>query len=453
MQSFKHQVTTLLKLATPIFLGQISQTLMGFVDTIMAGQVSPTDLAAIAVANSIWFPLVLLVLGVLMALTPIISFHHGADREGEIACDMQQALWVGLLVAVAVVGMAQAAPLILEQMDIEPKLASLTIEYISYVIWGIPAFTLFHVLKNTSEGVSLTKPSMWIGFLGLLTNIPANYAFIYGKWGAPAMGGAGCGAATAIVMWVTALTLAAYMYFSKQYSRYRLFETFYAPYPKQMAHIFRLGFPMAIALFFEVTLFAVVSVLIAPLGAIQVSGHQVTMNITGIIFMAPLSLGIAVTILMSHSLGADKPADAFRVLSTSLKVGLGYAFVMALMIFLFRHQIPTIYTNDQRVIDLAASLLLIAMMFQFADILQVIETSALRAFKDSKAIFIVSLVGYWGVGLTTGYVLGLTDYVVPAMGPAGFWIGFNAGLSAAAILYSIKLRRWYRHYFPKPQQG
>lgn len=449
MHSFKQQVKTLLTLATPIFLGQVSQTMMGFVDTVMAGQISPTDLAAVAVANSIWFPLVLLILGVLMALTPIISFHHGADREGEIACDMQQGLWVGLLVACCVAAMTLSTPFILQQMAVEPELKRLTIDYMRYVVWGAPAFALFHVLKNTSEGVSLTKPSMWIGFIGLLTNIPANYAFINGKWGAPALGGAGCGVATAIVLWVMAGSLLAYMYFSKQYQRFALFERWYAPYPKQMAHIFKLGLPMAIALFFEITLFAVVSVLIAPLGAIQVSGHQVTLNISGLIFMAPLSLGIAVTILMSNRLGADDPEDAFKVLSTGLKVGVGYAAIMAVLIYLLRYQIPTIYTDDKEVIDLAASLLLIAMMFQFADIFQAIETSALRAFKDAKAIFFISLAGYWGVGLSTGYILGLTDLIVPRMGPAGFWIGFNAGLTAAAILYSIRIRGWYRHYFPK----
>lgn len=449
MPSFKQQVKTLLTLATPIFLGQMSQTLMGFVDTVMAGQVSPTDLAAVAVANSIWFPLVLLILGVLMALTPIISFHHGAGREDEIACDMQQGLWVGLLVAVCVAALTLLAPMILSMMDVDPKLERLTIDYIHYVVWGAPAFTVFHVLKNTSEGVSLTKPSMWIGFIGLLTNIPANYAFIYGKFGAPALGGAGCGVATALVLWVMAGSLFVYMKVSKHYRSFELFNRVYAPYPEQMLHIFKLGFPMAIALFFEVTLFAVVSVLIAPLGAIAVSGHQVTLNISGIIFMAPLSLGIAVTILMSNRLGADDPADAFSVLSTGLKVGVGYASIMALVIFFFRYQIPTIYTDDKQVIELAASLLLIAMMFQFADIFQAIETSALRAFKDTKAIFFVSLAGYWGVGLTTGYILGLTDLVVPRMGPAGFWIGFNAGLSAAALLYGIRLRKCYRHYFPK----
>lgn len=440
--SSANEISRLLRLATPIIMAQVASTLMGFIDAVMAGQVSPVDLAAVAVANSIWFPAILLVMGVLMALPPIVSHHLGANKPEQVRTSMQQSGYTALFCAVLAMILVQGAPFILAYMDGEPELNSLVVKYLDAVIWGAPGFAGYFVLRNTSEGLSYTQPSMWIGLLGLLVNIPLNYIFIYGKLGAPALGGAGCGVATAIVMWLMFFGMLTYIACHKFFKPYALFSEWEPPKWSAMWAFFKVGFPMALAFFFEVTLFAMVAVLLVPLGSVIVAGHQVALNFSSIIFMLPMSLGVAISIRMGYRLGQKDGEGCFFSFRTGLTAALVLACVTAALTLLLREFIASIYSDDPEVITLATSLLLLAALYQFSDTVQVIGISALRAFKDSKAILVITLLAYWALGLPAGVILGLTDWLVPAMGPHGFWIGFIIGLTSAAILLSIRLWHW-----------
>ncbi|MBW8191542.1 MATE family efflux transporter [Neiella marina] len=445
------EITHLLRLAAPIIAAQVAATLMGFIDAVMAGQVSATDLAAVAVANSIWFPAILLVMGVLMAIPPIVSHHLGAKQKHKIPHDMWQSGWLALSCAIAAMLVVQLAPYILSVMDVEPTLESLVYGYLDAVIWGAPGFAGYLVLRNISEGLSFTKPSMWIGIVGLLLNIPLNYIFIYGALGAPAMGGAGCGVATAIVQWLMFGGMIICFRWHQFYKPYALFSAFEWPQFHAMLQLFKVGFPMALAFFFEVSLFAVVAILLAPLGATIVAGHQVALNVSSIIFMLPMSLGMAISIRMGYRLGQKDAEGCFFSLKTGLKVGLAQVCCTAIFTLLFRHWIADIYTNDPAVIDLATNLLMLSCVYQLSDTIQVIGVSALRAFKDASGILIITLVSYWLCGLSVGLMLGLTDWLRPAMGPYGFWIGFCVGLTVAAILLSLRLKYFYRKLTHDPE--
>ncbi|MCM2679480.1 MATE family efflux transporter [Echinimonas agarilytica] len=440
--SKRNEITHLLRLSAPIVAAQVSSTLMGFIDAVMAGQVSATDLAAVAVANSIWFPALLLVMGILMALPPIISHHIGANTPDRVRSEMHQAWWLALVCSIGSMLLIQFAPLILNSMTVEPELNRLVIEYLEAVIWGAPGFAVYLVLRNTSEGLSFTKPSMWIGFLGLAVNIPLNYIFIYGELGAPAMGGAGCGVATAISMWLMGIGMFICVRVHPFFRPFNLLKKLEWPNFKAMWTLFRLGFPMALAFFFEVSIFSVVAVLLAPLGAVVVAGHQVALNFSSIIFMLPMSLGMAISIRMGYRLGQKDGKGCFFSYKTGLTIGLILACITALFTLLLRESIASIYSNNPEVVALASTLLMIATLYQFSDTVQVIGVSALRAFQDSSGIFIITLVSYWMMGFPVGLILGLTDWITAPMGPQGFWIGFIVGLTAAAIMLSLRLYRW-----------
>ena len=437
-----NEISRLFRLAAPIIMAQVASTLMGFIDAVMAGQVSAVDLAAVAVANSIWFPAILLVMGILMALPPMVSHHLGAEKPEQVRSTMQQAGYTALFCAAIAMLLMQAAPYVLALMEGEPQLNALVIRYLDAVIWGAPGFAGYFVLRNTSEGLSYTQPSMWIGLLALLINIPLNYIFIYGKLGAPALGGAGCGVATAIVMWLMFFGMLLYISFHKFFKPYALFDQLESPQWASMWGFFKVGFPMALAFFFEVTLFAMVAVLLVPLGSITVAGHQVALNFSSIIFMLPMSLGMAVAIRMGYRLGQQDGDGCFFSFRMGLSTGLALACATAALTLLFREIIASIYSDDPHVIAIASSLLGLAALYQFSDTVQVLGISALRALKDSNAIFVITLVAYWALGLPCGIVLGLTDWLVPAMGPHGFWIGFIIGLTSAAILLSFRLWHW-----------
>ncbi|MBO1519435.1 MATE family efflux transporter [Oceanisphaera pacifica] len=437
------EIPRLMRLCAPILVAQVAQTSMSFVDTIMAGQVSATDLAAVAVATSFWLPLILLVQGVIMALTPIISQLNGARRQSEVAGAVHQGFWLTVLVTLPAMLVLYYSPLALHWMNVEPLLAEKTAGYLHAILWGMPAYALYQVLRNFSEGLSFTLPTMIIGFIGLMVNIPANYILIHGKLGLPQLGAVGCGYASALVFWVMLLGMIIYTHKSPLLQPFNVLSRLTPPNWPQIGRLCRLGFPIAMAIFCEVTLFTVVALLLAPLGTEIVAGHQIAINFSSIIFMIPLSLGMAVTIRIGHTLG-EYQAERAKVISiVGIIFGCFIALLCAISTVAGRYWIGSIYTDNSEVLTLAASLLLLASLYQISDSAQVIAAAALRGYKDTQTIFYITFSSFWLCGLPIGMVLGMTDWLVPPMGPHGFWVGFLIALSIAAFSLIWRLRVIY----------
>lgn len=441
LNRFVSNSKNLLKLAYPILIAQLIQNLMGFADTVMAGRVSATDMAAVAVASSVWLPLILTISGLVMALASIVSQYSGAKKFDEVANASYQTAWITVFFSILIIILYYlATPLLIESISLDSTLKQLMFDYLGYIVWGGPGYCLYLVLRNYSEGLSFSRPTMIISIIGLLINIPANYIFIYGEFGMPALGGAGCGIATAIVYWVMFFGMLAYTYFSKHLKHAPLFTQFYWPEWSKIKTILALGTPIAFSLLFEVSLFAVVAIILVPLGANIVASHQIAINFSGLVFMVPLSLAMAVTIKVGYEVGNNNLEKAKELCRYSVILGLIIAVATAAITLLFRTQIAAIYTIDTEVLELAASLMLLAALFQFSDAIQVISAGALRGYKDTKSILYITFFSYWIVGLSVGTVLGLTDWIFPATGPHGFWIGFISGLTVAAILLAWRLK-------------
>jgi MATE family multidrug resistance protein len=438
---FYKNTKSLMKLAYPILIAQLIQNLMGFADTVMAGRVSATDMAAVAVASSIWLPLILTIYGVIMALAPIVSQLAGAKQHNEIAKATYQTAWIALALGLSLMAIFYLfSPLVASHLSLETNLKQLMFDYLAYIVWGAPGFCLYLVLRNYSEGMSHTKPTMIISIIGLVINIPANYIFIYGEFGMPALGGAGCGIATAIVYWVMFITMLLYTLGSKPLKKAPLFSAFYWPDWQQIRHILSIGLPIALSLLFEVSLFSVVALILAPFGAEVVASHQIAINFSGLVFMVPLSLAMAVTIKVGFAIGNNEHQQAKEICRYAVILGLVIAVATALLTLALRGPIANIYTNNQKVIELASQLMFLAALFQFSDAIQVISAGALRGYKDTKSILYITFISYWLVGLSIGLVLGITDWLIPAIGPYGFWIGFISGLTTAAIFLAWRLK-------------
>jgi len=439
--NFIENTKSLMKLAYPILIAQLIQNLMGFADTVMAGRVSPTDMAAVAVASSVWLPLILTIYGLIMALAAIVSQLAGAKKFDDVAKPVYQTGWIALFLGCMLIVLFYiASPFIEQHVSLEPNLKSLMFDYLNYIVWGAPAFCLYLVLRNYAEGLSHTKPTMIISIIGLIINIPANYIFIYGEFGAPQLGGAGCGIATALVYWVMFIAMFIYVLVSKKLKHAPLFNQFYWPDWSEIKIVLSIGFPIAMSLLFEVSLFAVVAIILAPFGAEVVASHQIAINFSGLVFMVPLSLAMAVTIKVGFAVGNEDFEGAKQLCKDSVAFGLLIAAVTAFGTLLFREQIAQIYTTDIEVLTLAAKLMFLAALFQFSDAIQVISAGALRGYKDTKSILYITFISYWIIGLSLGAILGLTEWIVEPIGPYGFWIGFISGLTAAAIMLAIRLR-------------
>ena len=438
---FYSHIKSLAKLTYPILIAQLIQNLMGFVDIAMAGHVSAVDMAAVAVANSIWLPIILCIYGLIMALTLIVAQLAGAKNYSAISNQFYQTGWVALALGIILIALYYIiAPIIYSKIQLEGNLKPLIFDYLKYIVWGAPGYCLYLVLRNYSEGLSYTKPTMVISIIGLIINIPANYIFIYGEFGIEALGGAGCGVATAIVYWVMFLSMLVYVFFSKTLRRTSIFETFYWPDWVKIKNIFNLGVPIALSILFEVSLFSIVAIILVPFGAETVASHQIALNFSGLIFMVPLSLAMATTIKVGNAIGNNNHQLAKDYSKNAIYFGLILAVFTALITLIFRVPIVSIYTSDVAVIELAANIMLLATLYQFSDTIQVVSAGALRGYKDTKSILYITFVSYWLIGLSVGLLLGVTDWVVPKMGPYGFWIGFIIGLTAAAALLSWRLR-------------
>ncbi len=432
MQKYTSEARQLLALAIPVILAQVAQTAMGFVDTVMAGGYSATDMAAVAIGTSIWLPAILFGHGLLLALTPVIAQLNGSGRRERIAHQVRQGFWLAGFVSVLVMIVLWNAGYIIRSMhNIDPALADKAVGYLRALLWGAP---------NQCEGLAKTKPGMVMGFLGLLVNIPVNYIFIYGHFGMPELGGIGCGVATAAVYWVMFIAMLSYIKHARSMRDIRNEKGFGKPDSVVMKRLIQLGLPIALALFFEVTLFAVVALLVSPLGIVDVAGHQIALNFSSLMFVLPMSLAAAVTIRVGYRLGQGSTLDAQTAARTGLGVGICMAVVTAIFTVTLRKHIALLYNDNPEVVALAAQLMLLAAVYQISDSIQVIGSGILRGYKDTRSIFFITFTAYWVLGLPSGYILALTDLVVDRMGPAGFWMGFIIGLTSAAVLMMLRMR-------------
>lgn len=437
--SYRSELKALGLLLGPILISQLAQAGFGFVDTVMAGQASPLDLAAVALGASIWLPLLLLITGILLATSPLVATARGRQDHAGIPHLVHQALWLGLGLGITGALLLHHVDPVFELLDTPAHLRDLTRRFLAAISWGLPATALFAVLRNYCEGMGRPLPVTAISIAGLVLLVPLNYVLIHGKLGLPRLGGVGCGWATAIVSWLMLLMLLAYVLRSPHFARVRLLHQRSRPEPVRIASFLRLGLPIGIAIFFEVSVFAIVAILISPLGELQVAGHQIALSLTSLLFMFPLSFAFCLTIRVGHALGRNDPAAIRHTCKVGLAAMALFAALSALFLIVARYPLTGLYSDNLEVRLLAADLLLFAAAYQIVDALQVGAAGSLRGLHDTRGPMVITLIAYWLVALPMGYVLGLTFLSGERYGPYGFWTGLVAGLSLAALLLNWRL--------------
>lgn len=275
------------------------------------------------------------------------------------------------------------------------------------------------------------------GFIGLALNVPLNIIFVFGKFGLPAMGAAGCGVATAILFWFMAASM---LFFVRHTDAAALAPE--KPLTDILRRLVRIGLPSAFAMLNETAAFALIALIVSPLGVTTVSGHQIAINVSAFVWMCPFSIGAASTIRVGTLLGAGDMAGARKARLTALTITLAMACVLAALIYLVRYPVAALYTEDQAVIQMASLLLICEVFYQFPDGVQTNTLCSLRGWNDTRAIFCISFVAYWVVSLPLGWILCMTDLFTPEpLGVLGFWIALIFGLSVAALLYLVRIHK------------
>ncbi|USD61396.1 MATE family efflux transporter [Vibrio sp. SCSIO 43140] len=436
---FSKESGALMHLSVPIILTQLATQAMGFVDTTMAGQVSAADLAAIALGASLWIPVLLLLRGVIMALTPVVAFHRGARDFDSISVDFFQMVWLALTSSALLIAYLVSAKPILEWIGVASEIIPIASDYAYALAFGVPGIALFYTLNGFCEGMNNTKAPMIISVIGLLVNIPVNYVLIYGKFGFPELGAVGCGWATSLVYWLMSGLLYSYI---KGHHHYKTIIRFndIKPRVKAIFNLLKLGLPIGMNIAVCGSIFAVIALLIGRIGAENVAAAQIALNISSMTYVIPMSISFGITIRVGHALGAKDELGAIERSKIGILVAALLSLCSVAMFLLFPDWIIRLYTTDPAVSATAATLLVFTAMYQFSDALQTSANGALRGYKDTKVPMILAIASYWGLALPLGVVLGLTDHIVPAMGEKGFWVGILTGLTVAAALMLLRLR-------------
>ncbi len=443
-ETWNKKMRLFLSILWPIMVTQVSLFAMNLVDTMMSGRVGTDDLAGVAIGSSLWLPVFTGINGILLAVTPIIAHYMGSGQKDKIANSVTQALYLafGLGVFVVVAGSFVLDPVI-SIMNLDPEVHHIAFHYLIGLSIGIIPLFLANVLRNFFDGQGFTRITMFITVLAVPFNVLLNYGFIFGNFGLPALGGIGAGYATAITFWII-LFISIWMTFRIDVIKnYRIFVKWFTPSLKSWREQLSIGVPIGLSIFFESSIFSVVTLLIGMMfTTVTIAANQVALSFTSLMFMIPMSISMALTIVVGYSVGGKKLEAAKQYGRLGVWSGIGFLALGAVFLFFFRESIASLYTKDAEVIVMAGQFFIIAIVYQLSDAAQSGLQGVLRGYKDVKAPFLIALTSYWGVGIPVGYVLAAFTW----LGPFGLWIGISFGLTCAAIGFYIRLRIVQRQF-------
>jgi multidrug resistance protein, MATE family len=447
--TLKEKTKQILIMIIPILITQLGMFSMVFFNTIMSGKYNSSNLAAVAIGSSIWSPVFTGISAILLAVSPIAAQRFGEKRSAEIASVVRHGLYLSFLIAVVIIvlGIFFLDPL-LDKMNLPTDVHETAFDYLVGLSYGILPLFIFNVLRSFIYALGKTRLVMYILLLSLPINFFLNYVLIFGHWGFPELGGAGAGYATAFTYWViTSMTLFI-VKTQEPFSSFSVFENLKQFSWQESKEILKIGVPMGLSTFFETSMFAVVTILLSKFNVTTIAAYQSALNIVSFLYMIPISISMAQTVLVGYEVGARRYKDAKIYSWLGIYLAILIALITGVLVVLFRYQVAGFYSNEIEVINLTAHFLIFALFFQISDAIQVTAQAALRGYKDVNLAFIMTLIAYWLICLPVGYVLAnFTD-----LGATGYWLGLTIGLLAAGIALSWRLIYIQKRKFIDTQQ-
>ncbi|MFJ5716369.1 MATE family efflux transporter [Neobacillus sp. NPDC093127] len=434
--TIKEKTKQILVLLIPILITQLGMFSMVFFNTIMSGKYDASNLAGVAIGSSIWSPVFMGISGILLAVSPIAAQRFGEKKNGEVSSVVKHGIYLSVIIAVVVIiaGFFLLDP-ILNKMNLPARVEKTAFEYLVGLSYGLLPLFIFNVLRSFIYALGKTRVVMVILLLALPLNFFLNYCLIFGNFGFPELGGAGAGYATSVTYWAI---LAMTIFIVKTQVPFSLFPVF--ANMKEFSwdkckEILIIGVPMGLSTFFETSMFAVVTILLSKFSVTTIAAYQSALNIVSFLYMIPLSISMAQTVLVGYEVGARRYKDAKQYSWLGIYLAILIASLSGVFVVLFRYQVAGFYSNEAAVINLTANFLIFALFFQICDAIQATAQAALRGYKDVNLAFIMTLIAYWLICLPVGYLLAHFT----SLGARGYWIGLTFGLLAAGIALSIRL--------------
>jgi MATE family multidrug resistance protein len=433
----------LFPIAWPVFVGQIAVLAFSTVDTVMTARASALDLAALAIGGSIYISVFVGLMGMILAVGPIAGQLFGAGRHRESGHEAEQAVWLALALSVVGCAVLLLPEPFLALARAEPAVAEKVRAYLRGLACALPASLVFMAYRGFNVAVARPKAVMVLQLGSLALKVPINALFVFGfalptpfgTLAVPALGAAGCGIATAIVMWIQLLGAIAVVRSDPFYAPFGLGYGLSPPSRKSLAALLRLGIPMGLSILIEVTGFTFMSFFISRIGATPVAGHQIAVNMVTLMFMLPLSIANASSVLVAQRLGAGDHDDAGQIGWAGLEIGIGIAAVLGTAVFLLREPLVGLYTSDPVIVSAALPLLAWVVLFHVGDAAQTIAAFVLRAHRVATVPLVIYAVAIWAVGLGGGYAMVFLLDAGPTWlrGAQGFWSMSTLGVALAAV--------------------
>jgi len=439
MKKFITESKHFLKIGIPIFGSQLSYMIMHTTDTIVSGQYDSKELAGLVLANAFTFPIYMLFQGIMFAITPIVAQLFGSREFQKIGQKMRQIFWVAIMNAFLVFFIFIFFGKILPYFPLDKEILTISSNYLQAVSVGMFFYIMFRFLSSYSEGMTLTLPVFYVVLFGALINIPLDIIFAFGYFGIPEMGSAGCGYATSIISMIMFFLILKIILSNKLYKKTELLKEFDGPSLRVTKEILKLGIPIGIGIFTEMSMFSGAAIIIGQLGDKVLSGHAIALNIASIVFMLPLAIGLAGSTRIGNLIGENRFTDAKFSSYTGVTLCFIGALINMTMLLLFRDKFASVYSEDLEVLSVAVSLLFYAAIFQIPDGIGMGSLGALRGYKDTFSPMIFLIISYWIFAIPFGYFL--TNYgIVNPLGAEGMWISMVLGLIIFSIFIFNRLR-------------
>lgn len=432
----KNHFSELIKLAIPVSIGQLGHIMMGVVDSFMVGKLGAETLAASALANGLFFLILVLGIGLSHAITALVAIARGEGKDENCGIIVRQGLIVNIVFGILLTALTFIAAKLVVFLDQDIKVTELTESYLTILSFSILPFMLFQTYRQFVEGLSDTKTPMYIAIVANVVNIFGNWILIFGNLGMPALGLDGAGFATFSTRMFMGFGMMLIVIYSSKYKKYDPTLRFKSMNLNMMKEIMKIGLPSGLTYSLEVSAFAIAAIIIGWLGSASLAAHQIALNLASVSYMVVLGISSASTIRVGNALGAKRIDDIKMAAYSALILGLMFMSLTGIAFIIFNEYLPSLYINDREVIELASSLLIIAALFQLSDGVQAVGLGILKGITDVKIPMIITLFSYWIVGLPIGYVLGfIFDLKI-----IGIWLGLLIGLTLAAIMFVMRFR-------------
>lgn len=425
--------------ALPILIAQLSSIGMMVVDTAVLGHVSSLDLAAVAIGGGIHVSVVFALVGILQAVSPVVAHLHGAGRDGEVAGILQQGFWLAMLLAVPGILFLTHPGAVLGMADMDAAVEAKVRQYLALLAWSLPAALFYRTFWAFCNALGKPRVLMGIGLFSLASHALLAWGFALQGWFGAPLGVAGCALSNVLIGWLACASAAAYLAFGPLGRRYQPFANWQSPNGATWRELLRIGVPMGLSNLVEITAFTLIALFVASLGATVVAGHRIVANLSALIYMMPLSLGIATMAAVGQALGAHDGARARATIRAGLILAGASSSAVGLLLWLGAELLVAAYTDDPAVRAVAVSLIIYVAIYQFFDALQTIAGHVLRAYRVTFVPMLVQIFCFWGVGLLGGAWL-CYRWSTP-LGVAGFWLAAALSLLLAAAMLLPLLRK------------